>query len=378
MTQISRLKDAEITNGNLINADDLDAEFNQLVNESNAQDTRLGNIENNNVTLGGVKTFTSAPKTNQLDERTADNGVSVDGVLLKDGTLKTSSASDPSSPDNGTLWYNSTDNTLKARLNGQTKTLGGLPSGYAQGPAVAYVSAASVKIPDGFRCRSGDNTTDIAFSGDATLSLASSGANGLDTGSEANSTWYYVWAIADSSGTNNPAGLLSTSSTTPTMPSGYDKKRLLPIALRNDASGNIIPFHVSNGWPTRPLILYNVATGSTLGGSAGSNNVLFNGSATSFTDVGLSTFVPPIAQLAHLKVDITDGTSTSDGQAQIRAKGETHNGFEISKGGISGNAPNITTLFTKTDNTQTVQYNCSTATGMNFSLWVLGYVVTEV
>ena len=162
------------------------------------------------------------------------------------------------------------------------------------------------------------------------------------------------------------------------MPSGYDKKRLLPIALRNDASGNIIPFHVSNGWPTRPLILYNVATGSTLGGSAGSNNVLFNGSATSFTDVGLSTFVPPIAQLAHLKVDITDGTSTSDGQAQIRAKGETHNGFEISKGGISGNAPNITTLFTKTDNTQTVQYNCSTATGMNFSLWVLGYVVTEV
>jgi len=45
MSQISRLKDAEITNGNLINADDIDTELNQLVAESNSQDTRLGSLE---------------------------------------------------------------------------------------------------------------------------------------------------------------------------------------------------------------------------------------------------------------------------------------------------------------------------------------------
>lgn len=57
MTQIARIRDAQISNGNVINADDIDAEFNQLVNESNSQDTRLTDIEDENLTLGGVKTF---------------------------------------------------------------------------------------------------------------------------------------------------------------------------------------------------------------------------------------------------------------------------------------------------------------------------------
>lgn len=58
MTQIARLKDSEISNGNIINADDLGSEFNQLVNESNAQDTRLSTIEGAYVTLSGTNAFT--------------------------------------------------------------------------------------------------------------------------------------------------------------------------------------------------------------------------------------------------------------------------------------------------------------------------------
>ena len=42
MSQISRLRDTEITDGNTIDADDLDAEFNQLISESNAQDVPRG------------------------------------------------------------------------------------------------------------------------------------------------------------------------------------------------------------------------------------------------------------------------------------------------------------------------------------------------
>lgn len=72
--------------------------------------------------------------------------------------------------------------------------------------------------------------TSVSVTGDIT----GSGANGLDTGVEANSTWYYVWVI--SNGTTL-AALFSTSATAPTMPSGYTYK-FLASAVYNDSSGN--------------------------------------------------------------------------------------------------------------------------------------------
>jgi len=51
-----------------------------------------------------------------------------------------------------------------------------------------------------------------------------SGVNGLDTGSMATNTWYYVWLIYNGS---NVAGLISLSHTSPTLPSGYTHKALL-------------------------------------------------------------------------------------------------------------------------------------------------------
>lgn len=65
-------------------------------------------------------------------------------------------------------------------------------------------------------------------------------AGGLDTGSEAASTWYHVWAIRkDSDGSVD--ALFSTSVSSPTMPSGYTYKRLLG-SVYNDASSNIRAF----------------------------------------------------------------------------------------------------------------------------------------
>jgi hypothetical protein len=120
MTQISRLKDAEISNGNLINADDLDSEFNQLVSEHNANDTILTNATTGTFTFSGVKTFSSTPKMNAIDERTAGSGVTADGVRLKDGMVKV--AGTPT--ENGEIGYAS--NALKAFINGSLVTLSGL------------------------------------------------------------------------------------------------------------------------------------------------------------------------------------------------------------------------------------------------------------
>jgi len=68
-----------------------------------------------------------------------------------------------------------------------------------------------------------------------TVDITASGANGLDTGAEASSTWYYGWVIAKADGTT--AGLLSASSSAPTMPSGYTYKALVS-ALYNNVSSN--------------------------------------------------------------------------------------------------------------------------------------------
>lgn len=70
--------------------------------------------------------------------------------------------------------------------------------------------------------------------------ITTSGASGLDTGAEGSSTWYYIWIIRKSSDGTTDA-LLSTSSSSPTMPSGYDQKALVG-AVRNDGSSNFVNF----------------------------------------------------------------------------------------------------------------------------------------
>lgn len=56
----------------------------------------------------------------------------------------------------------------------------------------------------------------------STINLATTGADALDTGTVASATWYAIWAIAKADGTTKC--LASTSSSSPTMPSGYTYK----------------------------------------------------------------------------------------------------------------------------------------------------------
>jgi len=71
------------------------------------------------------------------------------------------------------------------------------------------------------------------------ISGATSGANGLDTGTIATSTWYSVWVIWNGT-TTTTAGLLSLSATAPTLPSGYTHKARVGW-MRTDATANKYP-----------------------------------------------------------------------------------------------------------------------------------------
>jgi len=123
---------------------------------------------------------------------------------------------------------------------------------------------------------------------DWTLDITVSGANGLDTGSEAISTWYYIWAIGKLDGT--VAGLFSTSSSAPTMPSGYTFKALVG-AIYNNSSGDFITLRQRGD----RVVTENIS-------------VLNNGSATSWTAINLAAAIPPNAWEVNIHFQL--GTST--------------------------------------------------------------------
>jgi len=115
----------------------------------------------------------------------------------------------------------------------------------------------------------------------ATLSvdIDTNGANGLDTGSPADNTWYYVYVISNYT---TVAGLLSTSASAPTMPSGYVKKKAVSKLRRGTGA------------------FYFVRQYNDYVKYANRLNVLTNGSATSRTQISLSNYVPDEAYSADI------------------------------------------------------------------------------
>ncbi len=100
-------------------------------------------------------------------------------------------------------------------------------------------------------------SNNIKFARGVNLSVGTgtSGANGLDTGSIANDTWYSVWVIYNPT-SDTVAGLLSLSATAPTLPSGYTFKarfgwvRYATAALRRSKQVNNRAMYVLNATHT--------------------------------------------------------------------------------------------------------------------------------
>jgi hypothetical protein len=122
-----------------------------------------------------------------------------------------------------------------------------------------------------------------------TIAGTSVGANALDNGTIAASTWYSVWVIWNGTTT---AGLLSLSATAPTMPSGYTHKARVGW-IRTDASGNKYPLSfIQFG----RKVQYKVVTSSNVAnipilasGAAG------NVSTPTWVAVGIGNYVPSTA-----------------------------------------------------------------------------------
>lgn len=143
-----------------------------------------------------------------------------------------------------------------------------------------------------------------------TVDITASGVNGLDTGSEAANTWYSIWVIYKPA-TNTIAGLLSTSEASPTMPSGYTKKRMVGHVRNNAASNFSIienfgdDFH-DRGDPSPDADDFGLGDFNTDG---------------NWHDMDLSPYIPPGAKLSLFLIYIEDALTQS--WLEFRRKGST-------------------------------------------------------
>jgi hypothetical protein len=384
MSQISRLKDAEIAKGNLINANDIDTELNQLVAESNSQDTRLGNLESSNMTIAGTKSFSATIKADTLEERSAGAGVTIETVTLKDGSIRLAQQPNFVCGTNGEMGYDATNHVYRLQVNNQSKYLihEGNPVLHKNGitgPVPLYNASSSIKLKAGLCARNSTNATDIEIAADITLTLDSNGLNGLDTGTKTANTWYFVYLIK-STLTGTTGALFSTANEAGggsiTLPTGYDLKRQIPLAIQTDSSSAIMPFYISNGWPYRPSVQYRFAINPINQTPAtGQPNVLDGGTATTYTDISLASYVPPIATLAILRGGIYQ-ISNSGRLGYIRKKGASVDEFVIHNP-AGRTSTEYEAEIVETDADQIIQYKMSdSASGMDLN--VAGYIVTEV
>lgn len=143
------------------------------------------------------------------------------------------------------------------------------------------------------------NTFDIVIDSTTTINAAVNGLNGLDTGSLANSTWYAVHAIGDSTNTKPSGYLLSTSATAPAFPFGYDTFRRVGWTLTNNVAQFLTFFQEGTGvhkryfWAT--LISTTLSSGST-----------------SFAAVSLAVGVPPTGTSGILEASLVPASAGNE------------------------------------------------------------------
>lgn len=158
-----------------------------------------------------------------------------------------------------------------------------------------------------------------------TINTAGSGANGLDTGSLATNTWYAVWLIWNGT---TAAGLVSLSSTGPTLPTGYTYKARIGWIV-TDGTGNKYP--VSFRQCGRE-VQYVVAAGTNMTAlPIAKSGVQGNVSIPSYVSASLTSYVPSTACKVHLQV-----FSSSTGNILI-APNNSYGGY-----GATTNRPPLT------------------------------------
>ncbi len=171
------------------------------------------------------------------------------------------------------------------------------------------------------------------------------GANGLSAGSLAAFTWYYVWVINNGTTT---AGLVSTSPTTPIMPSGYSYKRLLGVAI-TDSSAHFLVF-VQQG----NRFIYD-----------GTQQISMGTAAQSWTTQNCAGFIPPVSTRGLFQLTVVYASTAMT--CALRKNGSASNMGHVMGYVTSAGTSAVVNDWIDTDSSQVVQLNVPAAA----TTWVL-------
>lgn len=402
MAQLSRLRETEISAGNIIVAEDIEAEFDQIITESNSQDTRLTSIESGTLTITGTKTFGTIPILPASDPTTDNQAVRkayVDTTVAATGRHKYNNSAPPVYASTSTFtvaWFDVRNSADDGYISKETSTTVDISTTGINGVAQSADLAGTVSssgttvtgtsttfqtdfqvgdvIVSGAQARRITNITD-----DDTLTIASAFSPDLSgatykRGGEAPSTWYYLYAITDNT---TPGLILSTRNvaggdTLVDLPSGYDDYRQLPFAVKNNGDSDFLPWVVGMGWPYRPFIKY-MLTGLGNQLTAATTSVLSaSNGATTYTDVDCSSFIPPISTMGYFNTIFTRSATATH---YVRPDGSSAD----EEGFVTSNDSSIVqrSYFMPTSSSQVIEYKAGTSNTFS-GITVAGFVVTEV
>jgi len=299
-----------------------------------ATTTVAGNLSSADKTkLDGIATAATANASNaDLRDRTTHTGAqpastisdpaTFQGRTNHTGTQAASTISDPrtfpvaTTTLNGLLPF-----ADKVKLDALTVS-GGDFDPLALGGAPWFVpNATTVTLPNGLIAVDVATGEPMRVAANTDVLITASGVNGLDAGSEAADTWYYLWLIKQTASPLTVGAVLSTSTTNPTMPAGYTHKRLIG-AVRNDGSSNFIPGYCTQWGNGQVTFMPDVRHSNGLDTATAPTQIGTNLTATSFTLLSCAAHVPAFVRFAQLWVRF--GTSMT---LNFRERGATHTGY---------------------------------------------------
>jgi hypothetical protein len=190
------------------------------------------------------------------------------------------------------------------------------------------------------------------------------GANGLDQGALAASSFYTIWLIGDSTNNNPVAGILSLySNAFPLLPLGYDSYRLLGFVQTNGSTqfvaADVLNTSSSKAFYVQPPV-----------------SKLSGGNATTFTEVNLGSTVPAdVFTIAMLTVVFTPAAVGDVVQLKPALSTATA-GLITVVGNVAGVAQtDYVNVIVGIDTTAQIDY-LVTSSSDSVSLLVNGYITT--
>jgi hypothetical protein len=339
--EIERLRLPQIQNGLEINADDINAEFDQLVDQSNEHYTEIV----------GVKAKANS-LANYLGDLTASGGAISSSPVgltlpLADGfevtfrlTTQVATGTALSLNLGGAGAWNilaqsgqimrgediKANEVLKLVKRGtnwheMNSGRGLFPEGYINMPAPTYSTARRVAINGTASLASADGSLNIRIFGNKLLDLDVVGLGGrAHAVSLSPNTWYYAYAVSLADGTSQDyAWSTSDSQSTLTIGGVSYKARQIPLAVRTDASSNILPFYMVSWEGRSSHTRYSTQLNGTNAGLAGSPTLIGLVSSGTYSAFSLASFVPPPSRVGTLFV-----YSRGGGGVLFRTTGDTN------------------------------------------------------